>query len=194
MPTTYTPSASPIGVSGDLLAAAIQGQESAWVELFNRFSTAIHAVARSCRLNGYDADDVVQTTWLRLIENAQRIRNPQALGAWLAITARHECLRLIRISARERATDPAELPDNAPAPAVTARLLERERDEVLRSAIGSLPPHQRVLLRALTADPPPNYQQISAALHMPIGSIGPTRGRALASLRGDAELMTAIAD
>ncbi len=194
MLTTYSSSASPIGVSGDLLTAAIQGQEGAWVELFNRFSTAIHAVARSCRLNRYDADDVAQTTWLRLIENAHRIRNPQALGAWLSITARHECLRLIRISARERATEPSELPGNATTPAVTARLLARERDELLRHAIESLPPHQRVLLQALTGDPPPDYQQISAALRIPIGSIGPTRGRALASLRHDTDLMAAISD
>lgn len=194
MPTTYSSSASPLGVSGDLLTAAIQGQESAWVALFNRFSTALHAVARSCRLNPYDGEDVVQTTWLRLIENAHRIQNPQALGAWLAITARHECLRLIRISARERSMDPSELPDDGITPAVANRLLARERDEVLRRAIEGLPPHQRSLLQISIADPPPNYQQISAALRIPIGSIGPTRGRALASLRTDTDLMAAIGD
>lgn len=194
MPTTYSSSASPIGVSGDLLTAAIQGQEIAWVALFNRFSTAIQAVARSCRLNSYDADDVVQTTWLRLIESADRIRNPQALGAWLAITARRECLRLIRISGRERAMDPTELPDNAVTPSVIAPLLDRERDAVLRRAIQSLPPHQRVLLQVLTGDPPPDYQQISAALRIPIGSIGPTRGRALEAMRRDTDLMAAIGD
>jgi RNA polymerase sigma factor (sigma-70 family) len=194
MPTRYSSSASPIGVSGDLLTAALQGQEDAWVPLFNRFSNAIQAVARSCRLNAYDADDVVQTTWLRLIENAHRIRNPQALGAWLAITARRECLRLIRISARERATDPTELPDDAMTPAVAAHVLDRERNEVLRRAVEGLPSHQRVLLHVLTADPPPSYEQISAALRVPVGSIGPTRGRALASLRRDSHLMAAIGD
>jgi len=195
MPTTYSScSASPIGVSADLLTAAIQGHESAWAALFNRFDTTLHAVARSCRLNAYDADDVVQTSWLRLIENADRIQNPHALGAWLAITARRECLRLIRMSARERATDPCELPDDAMTPGIVARLLDMERGEVLRSAVESLPPHQRVVLQVLTADPPPHYEQISAALRIPIGSIGPTRARALASLRRDAHLLAAIRD
>jgi RNA polymerase sigma factor (sigma-70 family) len=193
MPTTSQFS-SPIGVSADLLNAAIAGQDSAWDALFSRFSTAIYAVARSCRLNAYDADDVVQTTWLRLIENAHRIRTPQALGAWLAITARHESLRLIRTSAREQPTDPSELPDDAMTPEATASLISRESEEVLRNAIESLPPHQRVLLQALTADPAPSYQQLSATLSMPIGSIGPTRRRALTSLRRDAGLMAAIAD
>ncbi len=194
MPTTSQSSASPIGVSGDLLTAAIAGQDSAWDALFGRFATAIHAVARSCRLNAYDADDVVQTTWLRLIENAHRIRTPQALGAWLTITARHESLRLIRNSAREQPTDPGELPDNAMTPEATAGLIGREQQEILRRAIESLPPHQGVLLQALTADPAPSYQQLSAALHLPIGSIGPTRQRALTSLRRDADLMAVIGD
>ncbi len=194
MPTPSQSSASPIGVSADLLSAAIAGQDSAWDALFSRFSTAIHAVARSCRLNAYDAEDVVQTTWLRLIENAHRIRTPQALGAWLAITARHESLRLIRTSAREQPTDPSELPENTMGPEATAHLIGREREAVLRRAIESLPPHQRVLLQALTADPAPSYQQLSSALRMPIGSIGPTRQRALTSLRGDPDLMAAIGE
>ena len=33
------------------------------------------------------------------------------------------------------------------------------------------------------ADPPPRYDEISAALDMPVGSIGPTRGRCIAQLR-----------
>jgi DNA-directed RNA polymerase specialized sigma24 family protein len=33
------------------------------------------------------------------------------------------------------------------------------------------------------ASPPPSYTDVSAALGMPIGSIGPTRARCLARLR-----------
>ena len=39
----------------------------------------------------------------------------------------------------------------------------------------------------LVADPQPSYAQIAAAMHMPIGSIGPTRRRALARLRDELE-------
>ncbi len=38
------------------------------------------------------------------------------------------------------------------------------------------------------AEPTPSYEEISAALDMPIGSIGPTRGRCLERLRREAEL------
>jgi len=46
-----------------------------------------------------------------------------------------------------------------------------------------LRPTDQALLRLLTADPQPAYEEISAALDMPIGSIGPTRQRALGRLR-----------
>jgi DNA-directed RNA polymerase specialized sigma24 family protein len=41
----------------------------------------------------------------------------------------------------------------------------------------------RVLLRLLTSSDAPSYEEIALALNMPIGSIGPTRARALERLR-----------
>ena len=35
----------------------------------------------------------------------------------------------------------------------------------------------------LASDPPPSYQEVGAALGMPVGSIGPTRARCLHKLR-----------
>jgi len=41
----------------------------------------------------------------------------------------------------------------------------------------------RALLRLLIVEPAPPYEEVGAALGMPIGSIGPTRARALERLR-----------
>jgi DNA-directed RNA polymerase specialized sigma24 family protein len=68
----------------------------------------------------------------------------------------------------------------------------RERCEAVTSALDRLPVHPRLLLRALMADPAPKYATISRALEVPVGSIGPTRGRALARLRGDRALRAAV--
>jgi DNA-directed RNA polymerase specialized sigma24 family protein len=54
---------------------------------------------------------------------------------------------------------------------------------VLRRALAELPAHQRELLLMLAADPPYSYAEVSKILDIPIGSIGPTRGRILARLR-----------
>ena len=53
---------------------------------------------------------------------------------------------------------------------------------------------ERALMTVLLAEPEPTYAEVSAALGMPIGSIGPTRGRAIARLRQDRELAATVLD
>jgi RNA polymerase sigma factor (sigma-70 family) len=132
-----------------------------------------------------DASDVVQTTWLRLVEHLGRLQEPERVGAWLATTARREALRALRHSSRQVPTE--ELPETPTETHLGAALLEAERDRALWQAFGGLSERCQTLLRILVTDPPPSYEEISAALDMPIGSIGPTRARCLERLRGLAE-------
>jgi RNA polymerase sigma factor (sigma-70 family) len=171
--------------SARLVARAAGGDRAAWEALVDAYSGLIWAVARNHGLFGVDAADVSQTTWLRLIEHIDRLHEPGHVGAWLATTARRECSR---IRARSRRTVlVAEHYELEPTPhsdvAMDAGLLREERDEVLRAALGRLPDRCQSLLRLLMLDPPPSYEEISAALGLPIGSIGPTRGRCLQKLR-----------
>jgi RNA polymerase sigma factor (sigma-70 family) len=169
----------------DLVRAAAEGDRDAWDALVDRFNGLVWSVARSHRLSTVDASDVVQTTWLRLVENLGRLQDPERVGAWLATTARRECLRTLRHSARLVPTE--ELPEAAGDAQLGAALLTQERDRALWQAFGGLSERCQTLLRILVAEPPPSYEDISAALDMPIGSIGPTRQRCLERLRGLAE-------
>jgi RNA polymerase sigma factor (sigma-70 family) len=170
--------------AGDLVRAARQGDAGAWDALVARFGSRVRAVARAHRLNAADADDVFQLTWLRLVSNLDSIREPDRVGAWLVTTARHECLRLIRRSGRHTVPDEgweAALVDPGPEP--DAGLLKGERQQALWKAMGMLSENCQRLLRLLAADPPPSYEEVSLALDMSVGSIGPTRGRCLGHLR-----------
>jgi RNA polymerase sigma factor (sigma-70 family) len=143
------------------------------------------SVVRRYRLQGSDADDVVQTVWLRLVENLRGLREPAALPGWIVTTARNASLHVLR---GHRQVRPADLGDEGwPAgsgePAVDTNLLEAERHEALLMALAQLPERQRALLLLLIADPPLSYEEISSRLGLPIGSIGPTRARALARIR-----------
>src|SRR4051794_25415750 len=89
----------------ELVQAAVAGDQAAWNELVERFQGLVWATSRSYRLSRADAADVAQTTWLRLVENLNRIHDPERLGAWLATTARRECLRHIRLHGREQLSD-----------------------------------------------------------------------------------------
>ena len=169
----------------ELVRAAADGDQVAWNGLVDRYNGLVWSVARSYRLSTADASDVVQTTWLRLVEHLGRLQEPERVGSWLATTARRECLRTLRHSARQVPTE--ELPELAADERLDAALLTAERDRALWQAFGGLSERCRELLRILVADPPPSYEEVAAALDMPIGSIGPTRQRCLERLRRLAE-------
>src|SRR5262245_28562960 len=173
----------------DLVNAAAAGDSRAWEAIVDRYSGLVWATARAHRLSQADAADVAQTTWLRLVEHLDRIREPEALGAWLATTARHEALRLIRRGTREQPTDEPDLFEAPAGDAIDRGLLGRERDGALRRAFAGLSERCQDLLRLLASDREPSYQEIGAALGMPIGTIGPTRMRCLERLRHSAELI-----
>jgi len=164
-----------------LVHAAADGDRAAWDALVDRYNGLVWSVARSHRLSAVDASDVVQTTWLRLVEHLGRLQDPERVGAWLATTARRECLRTLRHSARMVVSE--EPPEQVTEPQLDAALLAEERDRALWQAFGGLSERCQALLRILVADPPPSYEDVGAALDMPIGSIGPTRARCLEQLR-----------
>jgi len=180
-----------------LVRRAARGDQRAWDTLVSEFSGMIWALARAHRLHDANAADVAQATWILLLEHLDRIDEPARIGAWLATTARRECLRVIRDGSRsvlygDEAPEQAA-PDMLPGEA----LLISERDSALRESFSRLRDSDQALLRLLMAEPRPPYEEIAAALDMPIGSIGPTRQRALGRLRrelhkqGTLTLMTA---
>jgi RNA polymerase sigma factor (sigma-70 family) len=170
-----------------LVERAAGGDERAWHDLVEEFGGLVWAVTRAHRLGDADAADVAQTTWLRLVEYLDRLHDPARVGAWLATTARRECLRVLRQRAQVIASGDGLPEPIDTAPAHDAALLEQERDATLWTAFTRLRLSDRALLRMLIADPAPTYEEISATLEMPVGSIGPTRARSLDRLRREVE-------
>jgi RNA polymerase sigma factor (sigma-70 family) len=168
-----------------LVHRAADGDIEAWNQLIDQYGRLIWSITARFKLGESDAADVVQTTWMRLIEYIDRIEQPDRVGSWLAATARNECLR--HVMARKSIVlvhedghfDGA---DNH-GPAVDEALLADERAQNVRTAMAQLPPQWRKLIELLMADPPVSYAEISDQLGLPVGSIGPTRGRCLAKLK-----------
>lgn len=168
--------------TAELLSAAIDGDRQAWDALVERYARLVWSVVRGFRLDEATAGDVSQTVWLRLVENLGRIRNPERLASWLATTARNEAIRTKRIYERTVPTAVEFQIVDADA-AVDADLLASERDAQVAAAFATLDDDSQQLLRALTADPPLDYETVAEMLGRPIGSIGPTRARCLEKLR-----------
>ncbi|WP_375431897.1 RNA polymerase sigma factor [uncultured Friedmanniella sp.] len=173
-----------------LVRAAAAGDRTAWDDLVRRFMPLVLSVASRYRLGSADVADVTQTVWLRLLQHLDRLREPAALPGWLVTTTRHECLRLLASSKRVTSLEPILDRGVSSGPTwqpwsddFTDGLVQTERHEALLTAFAGLSERDRQLLSLLIEDPPPSYAEISDRLQIPIGSIGPTRARALDRLR-----------
>jgi RNA polymerase sigma factor (sigma-70 family) len=169
----------------DVVRRAAAGDADAWDRLIDQYGRLIWAITRDFKLVESDASDVAQTTWLRLVEHIDRLQHPQYVGAWLATTAKNECLR--HLVARKRLVLLGE--ENGleavagSEPPLDEVMLAAERARTVREAIRLLPHNWQRLMELLMMDPPTSYAEISDRLGLPVGSIGPTRGRCLDRLR-----------
>lgn len=167
-----------------LVHRAAGGDEWAWRALVDRHGRIVWAVARSHGLGDADADDVVQATWLLLAENLDRLREPAALPGWLTTVARNESLRLLRLGNRESPSGLRTVLLERPDPdGPEDRVLRTATATRLWQAFSGLSQRCQQLLRVLAVAPEASYQQVSKAMGIAVGTIGPKKHRCLADLR-----------
>ena len=169
---------------GACLERARSGDTGALGEIVRELNPLLWHVARAEGLTTEEAADVVQTTWLELVRRLQDIRSSRAVTSWLVTAARREAWRVRELSRRRVPDGAAQLesvPDPDPGPG--ERLLSDERDQALWRHLQRLPERCRTLLRIVAQVTRPDYAAVAEAMGMPVGSIGPTRGRCLAKLR-----------
>jgi RNA polymerase sigma factor (sigma-70 family) len=157
------------------------GDAEAWSELVAGYERLVLAIAFNFRLSRLDAEDVRQTVFLRLAQHLDRLRDPESVGSWIASVARNECLALLRRPA------PGNIDEQHADPTVEgpeAGVLVAERNAEVWRAFDTISAECRALLTLLVlTDPSPSYEEVSAALELPMGSIGPTRRRCLDKLK-----------
>lgn len=138
-----------------LVRAARRGDQQAWDALVARYAPLVWAVARGHGLPHAAATDVAHTTWLRLVESLDDAPD-DAVGEWVTALARAEARQALRW------VDPR--PDRRlhPTGAVWA-------------AVATLPHRAQLVLRLLAVDPPPDDNELAAAL-----DVSPEAAQALA--------------
>ena len=160
------------------------GDAVALDELVRVMTPVLWHVVRAYRLSTEVAEDVVQTTWLSLVKSRTAIQEPAAVGGWLTTTARREAWKVAKATGRGIPVEDDELsrrlPDEASA---ESEVVRRDGDDRLWEAVERLSERCQALLRIVAFEHRPDYTKIAADLDMPVGSIGPTRGRCLQKLR-----------
>jgi RNA polymerase sigma factor (sigma-70 family) len=166
------------------VTAARAGDEAALGEIVREVSPLLWQVARAAGLSQGDAEDVLQTVWLRLLSHLDRIHTAAALTGWLVVTTRREAWR---VRAAGRKLQPADqdwlitVPDRGPGS--EEQLIADDQQRALWTAFRMLSPRCQEILRTVAFVPRPDYAAVAAELGIPLGSVGPTRGRCLAKLR-----------
>ncbi len=163
--------------------AYLGGDRAAMGTLVDLLNPLLWHTARGQGLAQPSAEDVVQTAWLRLIDHAERLESPQAVTAWLLTTVRRESWRTAKRSGREELTVEVEPEAMSTLPDPEHGAMLGEQQHVLWRHIASLSPRCQHLLRIIAFADRPDYATIAEHLGMAVGSIGPTRGRCLATLR-----------
>lgn len=178
--------------SAELVGRIRNGDSSAWRELVDHYEPLLRRLARQYRLSGQDMDDAIQLTWLRCLEHIDQISHADRLRGWLATVCRRESLRLATKGRREIALGEQSVTrlvdDGQEERDPGAEMARRDAHDRLSRAIRALPQKQQLVLTELLKEESRSYLDLSRRLGLPMGSIGPTRQRAIARLRQDPRL------
>ncbi len=160
------------------------GDPGALDDLVRLLSPMLWQVVRASGVDRATAEDVVQTTWLALVRSGETISEPRAVAGWLCTSARREAWRVAKQSTRQQPVEEEAIARRLPdEPAPEGQVVLDDDNARLWASLGRLTERCQQLLRIVAAEPRPDYSMIAAELDMPVGSIGPTRGRCLDKLR-----------
>ena len=174
----------------ELIAACRNGEVDAWLRMVQRYERLVFSVPLRYRLSRPEAEDVVQNTFIILMQSLNDLRPDSNLGTWLCLVARRHTWRVLKRNAREirPESDDDDVDWSQFAEALGAKDVEAfdywELADLLNRGLAQLSERCRDLLMALYFDvDKPSYADLAARWRMPVDSIGPTHSRCVERLR-----------
>ena len=168
-----------------LVEECLHGNEQAWNLLVERYKSLVYSIPIRYGAAQQDAADIFQSVWLDLFNELPRLREPEALQGWLVRVTTNKCYHWKRAqTSRGENSNGAELEIESMADQPIETLAVMEREQLVREAIGELPPRCRQMIELLFFEHPPlPYSEVAARLRLAKGSIGFIRGRCLKRLK-----------
>lgn len=169
-----------------LIQECLRGNEQAWNLLVDRYKNLIYSIPIRYGLPPQDAADIFQVVCLDLFNEMGRLRDAEALQAWLIRVTNHKCYHW----KRQQAVAAGESDENtlnglsADSPVAVEMMADLERGQLVRDAIRQLPARCRKMITLLFFEHPPQpYHEVAEKLGLARGSIGFIRGRCLKRLK-----------
>jgi len=170
-----------------LVEECLGGNETAWIALIDKYKNLIFSIAVRRGFSRDDATDIFQSVAAQLLSELARVREPEALPAWLIQVTSTQCTRWQRRQFRESSGRVAELGarlelETAETP--ESLLFEARQEQTLRNAVHHATPQCRQLLNMLFFENPPlPYEDVAASLGLATSSVGFVRRKCLSRLR-----------
>lgn len=170
----------------ELIADCLSGSASAWEALVERYRSLVYSIPIKYGIDGQDADDIFQSTWVRLLEKLPELRKHEKIRSWIITTVVRQCWRIRRKSRYELSLkdyNEEEQEFVISDTLIDEKLIELEQQHQMEVAFSRLPERcKRLLSYLFFRDPPASYKDISAEMGITFTSIAPTRSRCLDKL------------
>ena len=185
----------------ELVEAIRRGQQDAIRGLVERYSSRLFRYLTRFVGEASLAEDILQDTWLRVVERLDRYDRTRPFEGWIFAVARHRAIDALRRRARMRKTlgQPAEPFETeqgdhldpletvaAPDPSPLDVLTEAETEQRIAAAFARLPPHYREAL-TLRFHEEMHLDEIAQLLEVPLSTVKTRVQRGLLLLRQRAE-------
>lgn len=150
----------PVDLDAALVERARGGERRAFDELVRRHQRGLWRLARRYVRNDADASDVTQQAFVRAFRALDRFRGEASVRSWLYRIGINLALNHVRDRAREQPAEiePEQLTVAAAAPGA---MMSAERAGLLRAAVATLPPKQRLVLELRVFDDLP-FREVAA--------------------------------
>ncbi|HPD17036.1 MAG TPA: sigma-70 family RNA polymerase sigma factor [Planctomycetota bacterium] len=173
--------------STDLVRAARAGDEGAFARIVGKYERAVFAVAYRMTYDAAAAEDLTQEVFLRVWRKLDTFRLGEPLKPWLLRIATRVCINALKkrrpalmATVGDEESEPIELPSTQPDACETAS--QAEVAAHLERAIAELPDDYRLIVTLRHVEEL-SYEQIAAALELPLGTVKVRLFRARERLR-----------
>lgn len=171
-------------LENELVSRFLGGEADAFSRLVELYKDRVHQFIICLLGPDRESEDIAQEVFIQIYKSLGSFRRESAFGTWAYSLTRNVCRRRLRDRGRESGLfaekdEDRELPDNAPS--VETAFERREDGQLVRAAVDGLSPlHRSVLF--LSCWERLSYEEIAAALDIPVGTVRSRIHNAIAAL------------
>jgi RNA polymerase sigma factor (sigma-70 family) len=169
-----------------LVRRCLDGDQESWAILIDKYKNLIYSIPIKHGLSQEESTEVFQATCVELMVRLPKLRDPQALAAWLIKVALTKTREIARGAARMLHVDESEnsLAALYEGPSPEEIVHEVEQEQIVRQAIAAMTSRCKKLITMLFYESPAvPYAELASRLGIATGSIGFIRARCLEKLR-----------